>query len=161
MTKKRAPREVLTKVSNNLVARVIVPLASEPVSLASDPKAVDHDRVDHQDHVEVVVSAVSAAVTKVVIAEIAADIKAANAVVGQRCIQVAQVSVQVEQANAPVDRLTVMDVPVIAVVIAVADQVRAADNSAIAREDQANDRVDQVFAVVATTSAVVVVAMIA
>lgn len=53
--------------------------------------------------------------------------------VGQRCIQVAQVSVQVEQANAPVDRLTVMDVPVIAVVIAVADQVRAADNSAIAR----------------------------
>ena len=144
-------------------------MASEPVSLASDPKVVDHDRVDLQVHVEVVVSAVaiveeivvSAVVTKVVIAEIAADIKAANAVVGQRCIQVAQVSVQVEQANAPVDRLTVMDVPVIAVVIAVADQVRAADNSAIARKDQANDRVDQVFAVVATTSAVVVVAMIA
>ena len=169
MTKKPAQREVLTKVSNNRSARVIVPLASEPVSLASDPKVVDHDRIDLLDHAEVVVIAVaivvaivvSAVVTKVEIEEIAADIRVGNAAVDQRCIQVVQVSVQEEQASVRVDPLIAMDVLEIAVEIEVADQVRAADSLAIAREDQANDRVDQVFAVVAMTSAVVVVAMIA
>lgn len=167
--KKPAQMQVLTKASNNPVARATVPLASEPVSLASDPKVVDHDRLDLLDHAEVVVIAVaiveeivvSAVVTKVEIEEIAADIRVENAVVGQRCIQVDQVSVQEEQASVQIDRLIVMDVPVIAEEIVVADQDRAADNSVIAREDRANDRVDRAFAVDAMTSEVVDAAMIA
>jgi hypothetical protein len=148
---------------------VIVPLASEPVSLASDLKAVVHDRIDLLDHAEVVVIAVaiaeeivvSAVVTKVEIEEIEADIRAENAVVGQRCIQVVQANDQEVRASVPVDPLIAMDVLEIAAVIAVADQVRAADNSAIVREDQEIDRVDQAFVVVVMTSAVVDVAMIA
>lgn len=166
MTKKRAQMLGLTKVSNNPVARVTVPLANVQVSLASDPRADDHDRGGLLDHAVVVVSAVvivaSEVVTKVeVIAEIEADIRVENAVAAQQCTQVGQTNDQEVRASVRVDPLIVMGVLEIAMEIAVDDLVRAADSLAIAREDQANDRVDQAFAVVAMTSAAVDVAMIA
>lgn len=170
MTKKRAQMLGLTKVSNNPVARVTVPLANVPVSLASDPRADDHDRGGLLDRAVVVVSAVvivevivaSEVVTKVeVIAEIEADIRVENAVAAQQCTQVGQTNDQGVRASVRVDPLIVMGVLEIAMEIAVDDLVRAADSLAIAREDQANDPVDQAFAVVAMTSAAVDVAMIA